>query len=68
MHSFNDFSVILVILLVGLVLGACQAVTLTTAEVPSAIAVIEALEVAHNAQDVDAIVALYADDGFTIRL
>ncbi len=37
--------------------------SILTSAIPSPIDVIEALETAHNAQDVDAIVALYAEDG-----
>jgi hypothetical protein len=43
-----------------LALSACQSVALTT---PSDTSVIEALEAAHNAQDVDAVLDLYAENG-----
>ena len=57
MCKYNWSLVTLVFVL--LLLGACQAVT-----TPSQIAVIEALEEAHNAQDVDGILNLYAENGF----
>ena len=66
MRKFRGFFVTLVLLMVALVLGACQSVALTTSE-PSPVEVIEALEEAFNAQDIDAIMALFAEDAVEIN-
>ena len=63
MQKINGYLITLVILLVTLILGACQSAT----PEPSPIEVLEALEAAHNAQDVDAAVALFAEDGVEIN-
>ena len=61
MRTFHGLVIVHVSLLVMLGLGACQSVALTTSE-PSPVEVIEALEEAFNAQNIDAIMALYAED------
>ena len=55
MRRLPGFAIIVVGLLAMLVLGACQPAL-------SPVEVVEALEAAVEAKDVDAIVALYADD------
>ena len=66
MRKLRGYFATLVILLVMLVLGACQSVAFTTSE-PSPVEVVEALEEAFNAQDIDAIMALYAEDAVWIN-
>ena len=58
MRKTNGYFLALVILLVTLILGACQSAT----PEPSPVAVIEALEAAVDAKDFDALEALFADD------
>ena len=58
MRRTNGYFLVLVILLVALVLGACQ----STTPQASPVAVIEALEAAVNAKDLDALEVLFADD------
>ena len=58
MQKINGYLITLVILLVTLILGACQSAT----PEPSPVEVIEALEAAVNAKDLDALEVLFADD------
>ena len=64
MQSFTKFFMTLASLL--LVLGACQPAAAVAVDA-SPVAVVTALEMAHNAQDVEAIVALFAEDGLEIN-
>ncbi len=63
MRSFVEYMMALVTLLLTLVLIGCQ----SNVSDQLAIELIEKLETAHNAQDVDAIVDLYAEDGVEIN-
>ena len=62
MYRLHDFIILVAGLFGLLVLGACQSAT-----TPPEVAVIEALEAAIDAQDLDAIVALYDEDGIIQR-
>ena len=64
MRELREFFLILPILMVALVPSACLSVA--PAE-PSPVEILEALEAAYNAQDLDAIMALYAEDAVWIN-
>ena len=59
MRITNGLLLTLVILLMALVLGACQSAT----PEPSPVEMIEALEAAVDAKDLDALEALFTEDG-----
>lgn len=65
MSKLNGFFTIQLILTAALVLGGCQAAP--TPSEPSPVEVIEALEAAHNAKDVETVVALFAEDGIEVN-
>ncbi len=66
MRVVNKSFITIMILLIGFVLSACLATASAPPE-PSPIEVLKALEAAHNAQDVDAAVALFAEDGVEVN-
>jgi hypothetical protein len=67
MCRFRKAPLGLLILLVALSLGACQSAVPAARAEPTPVEILEALEAAYNAQDIDAIMALYADDAIWIN-
>jgi hypothetical protein len=67
MAKFRETFLMLPVLLVALILGACQYVGPAAPAEPSPVEILEALEAAYNAQDIDAIMACYGEDPIWIN-